>query len=157
MPEPSGYDNYPVSTVIVSNALSLLIYCTGLFLVYQFGLIPAVLFALYLMVLEIRVISSHCVDCWYYGKTCAFGKGKISALFFKKGSPERFCHAVMTWTDMLPDLLVTQFSWTILGFIIALVLLGFCGNGFVRGNLACRFCRQREMGCPAEQLFAKKS
>jgi hypothetical protein len=25
----------------------------------------------------------------------------------------------------------------------------------VRGQLACKYCKQRELGCPAEQLFSK--
>ena len=39
---------------------------------------------------------------------------------------------------------------------IALLLLGFLGNALVRGHLACRYCRQREIGCPAERLFDKR-
>ncbi|NMB78339.1 MAG: hypothetical protein GYA23_04520 [Methanomicrobiales archaeon] len=169
MPEPAGIDKYPISTVIIANLLPLFIYLIGLFLLYQLGLIPAVIFALFILALEFRVISGHCIDCNYYGKTCAFGKGKISALFFSRGSPDRFCQGAMSWKDMLPDflvllipvlagmyILISGFTWLILGLLIAIVLLGFCGNGFVRGHLACRFCRQRELGCPAEQLFSKK-
>jgi hypothetical protein len=53
-------------------------------------------------------------------------------------------------------LLVRGFSWTDLIFVIALLVLGFAGNALVRGQLACRYCRQREIGCPAEQLFGGK-
>jgi hypothetical protein len=72
-------------------------------------------------------------------------------------------------TDILPDflvfivpviagvlLLVQEFSWIILSLIIVLVFLGFFGNALVRGQLACRHCKQREAGCPAEQLFNKE-
>jgi hypothetical protein len=44
---------------------------------------------------------------------------------------------------------------TILILILALLLLGFMGNALVRGQLACRYCKQREIGCPATQLFTK--
>jgi len=50
-------------------------------------------------------------------------------------------------------LLIQEFTWIILILIIALVLLGFLGNALVRGQLACRYCKQREIGCPASQLF----
>jgi hypothetical protein len=30
------------------------------------------------------------VDCYYYGKTCAFGKGYLSSLFFSRGQPQQF-------------------------------------------------------------------
>jgi hypothetical protein len=39
--------------------------------------------------------------------------------------------------------------------VIMLVLLSTIGNSFVRGSLACRYCKQRDLGCPAEQLFNK--
>ena len=74
----------------------------------------------------------------------------------------------LTWKDIVPDflafmvpvlagilLLILEFTWTVLILTIALFLLGFLGNALVRGQLACRYCRQREIGCPAEQLFNK--
>jgi len=36
-----------------------------------------------------------------------------------------------------------------------LLLLATAGKGAVRSSLACKRCRQRELGCPAERLFAK--
>ena len=101
-------------------------------------------------------------------KTCAFGKGYLSSRFFLKGQPERFNQMKITWKDIVPDflvfivpvlagiiLLIQEFSLTILILIIALFILGFFGNALVRGKLACRYCKQRESGCPAEQLFNK--
>jgi len=32
-------------------------------------------------------------------------------------------------------------------------LLFSVGNSYVRGSLACKFCRQRQLGCPAEKMF----
>jgi hypothetical protein len=29
------------------------------------------------------------------------------------------------------------------------------GNAVVRSQLACRYCRQREIGCPAQRLFER--
>jgi hypothetical protein len=53
-------------------------------------------------------------------------------------------------------LLILGFTWIILALIIALFVLGFPGNALVRGQLACRYCKQREIGCPAAQLFDTK-
>jgi hypothetical protein len=129
-----------------------------------------VLYLLFVLVLEYRVVSRHCVDCYYYGKTCAFGKGRLSCLIFPKGEPERFCRNTMTWKDMIPDFLVLlipllagiaeligEFRWPTLLLLILILILGFPGTGFVRQQLACRYCKQREIGCPASQLFDKKT
>ena len=168
MEEPVCKENYPPGVVLVSNLVSLLIYIIGAYILSKFGIIWAIGYVIYILALEYRLLSGHCVDCYYFGKTCAFGKGRISSLFFKKGSPERFGRMQLTWKDIVPDfltfivpviagilLLVQGFSWTLLTLVIALPLLGFAGNAVVRGQLACRYCKQRETGCPAEQLFNK--
>lgn len=168
MQEPGCRENYPLAIVIGSNLLSLLIYGIGVFILLQFSIIWVIGYLVFILLLEFRLLSSHCVDCYYYGKTCAFGKGRLSSLFFWKGNPEKFSHMNVTWKDIVPDfltfmipilagilLMILNFSWTVLILVIALFLLGFLGNAFVRGRLACRYCKQRELGCPAEQLFGK--
>jgi hypothetical protein len=168
MQEPGCKEQYPLSTVLASNLLSVLLYGTGICILFQAGIPWVIGYGIFILILETRLIGWHCVDCYYYGKTCAFGKGRLSSLFFRKGSPEKFLGMSLTWKDMVPDflvfiipvlagilLLVQEFSWTILVLIMALFLLGFLGNAFVRGQLACRYCKQREIGCPAMQLFNK--
>lgn len=168
MQGPDCHENYPATTVIASNLVSFLIYGIGIYILYRFGLIWVIGYVLFVLLLEFRLLSGHCVDCYYYGRTCAFGKGYLSSLFFQKGRPERFSRMKITWKDIIPDflvfiipvlagilLLLREFTWTVLLLIIALFLLGFLGNGLVRGQLACRYCKQREIGCPAVQLFDK--
>lgn len=169
MKEQVCHENYPVSTVIVSNLVPLVIWITGAFIISRIGLPWALLYLLFVVALEFRLVSGHCRDCNYFGKTCAFGKGRLSALLFRRGNPERFTQLKIGWKDLVPDflvflvpviagigLLIWEFSWTILLLVILILLLGFAGNAFVRGHLACRFCKQREIGCPAERLFDAK-
>ena len=165
---PPCYDTYPLWAVLVSNAVSVSTYAIGAFLMFQAGTFWLFLYLVFIAALEIRLLSGHCVDCTYYRKVCAFGKGKVSAFFFPRGDPGRFCGQKITWIDILPDFLVSlapmgagillligRFDWLIFLLVVALFLLGFVGNGLVRALIACRFCRQRELGCPAEQLFRK--
>ena len=78
------------------------------------------------------------------------------------------CTKQFSWRDLVPDFMVTliplgvgitmlirSFSWLVLLLIVAFVLLGSVGTGLVRGQLACKYCKQRELGCPAERLFGK--
>jgi hypothetical protein len=168
MQGPDCFENYPAATVIASNFLSFLIYGIGVYILYRFGLIWVIGYVLFVLFLEFRLLGGHCVDCYYYGRTCAFGKGYLSSLFFPRGRPEQFSRMKITWKDIIPDflvflipvlagilLLLQEFTWTVLILIIALFLLGFLGNALVRGQLACRYCKQREIGCPAERLFDK--
>jgi hypothetical protein len=75
----------------------------------------------------------------------------------------------MTWKDMIPDLLISliplitgivlliiKIDFFLLFAVILLIVLTTIGNGFVRGRLTCKYCKQRESGCPAEKLFSKE-
>jgi len=162
------YENFPVWIVLSSNLLSLGIYALGFYILSGIGLLASFLFLIYVLALEIRIISKHCVSCYYWGKTCGFGKGRLSALFFKKGDISRFCAKEMTWKDMIPDILVSlvpfvagivlliiRFNFLLLIALVLLFALTSAGNGFVRGSLTCKFCKQRNLGCPADKLFNK--
>jgi len=138
---------------------------------YQIGLIWAILYILCIIILEFRLLGGHCTDCYYYGKTRAFLKREVELPhFLKKGTPEKFNRRKMTWKDIIPDflvfiipviagciLLLIEFQWTILILVIVLLLLGFFGNAIVRGQLACKYCKQKEIGCPAVQLFEREN
>jgi hypothetical protein len=153
----------------MSNLVSIVTYLIGAYILYQINLVSLILYLFFIGTLEFLLIKNHCVDCYYYGKTCAFGKGRISSIFFKKGDAKKFCKMQMTWKDMIPDLMVSlipfiagiillikHFTWAMLVLVIILFLLTSVGNGFVRSSLACKYCKQKELGCPAEQLFNKK-
>jgi hypothetical protein len=160
------HENYPARLIILSNLVSFLIYVSGFLITLRAGWIAAALFLVFILALEYRLISRHCINCYYWGKSCGFGKGRISAVFFKRGDPKKFCAKKMTWKDMIPDLAVSlvpllisivlmiiRFDIFLLIAAIALILLSTAGNGFIRGKLTCRYCKQRELGCPADELF----
>jgi hypothetical protein len=169
MIESKKYENYPRWIVILANALALSIYGLGCLIILHLGWISLLLYLLYILALEYRLIGKHCVNCFYWGKTCGFGKGKVSSWFFKKSDAAKFWRKEMTWKDMIPDLLVAlipfitgivliiaKFDYILLGMLICLFLLTTQGNEFVRGKLTCRYCKQRALGCPADKLFNNK-
>ena len=160
------YENYPLGIVFLSNLVSIGIYLLGFLIILHTGWIFAILYLAYILAFEIRLVRNHCTHCYYWGKTCAFGRGGVSSLLFKKSDPSKFCEKAMTWKDLIPDLLISLFPLVtgivllILDFNIVLLLallvllfLTTSGNGLVRGSFACKFCKQRELGCPAMALF----
>ena len=163
------YENYPLSFVLGSIILQLTIYIIGAYIIFLLGLIWLILYLVYILILEIRLLKISCIHCYYYGKRCAFGKGKLCSLFFKKGHSKRFVEKEIKWMDIIPDflvsiiplfigvvLLIIDFNFLLLLLVILMLILAFPINGFIRGSMACKYCKQREIGCPAEQLFNKK-
>jgi hypothetical protein len=162
------FENFPWWMVAVCNAVGLAIYAIGLYLTARLGIVWAVLYAAYCAWIEWRVLSGSCRSCYYYGKWCGFGKGRLCSLFFTKDAERSLSTRQISWRDVVPDflvsliplgvgiiLLVQSFSWLVLSLVVSLVILGSMGTAYVRGQLACKYCKQRELGCPAEQLFNK--
>jgi len=170
MKEPDAYECFPLRIVLLSNLIAISIYAVGAYILAGFGIWLAVLYLVYCGWIEHRVLRGSCVNCYYYGKVCGFGKGKLCSLLFKKGDPQKFAETQITWFDLVPDFLVSifpmigaivllamGFSWTLLALLVILLALSSVGNAFVRGSFACKYCKQREAGCPAEKLFNRKA
>ena len=160
------YENYPGWMVLRANLVSLSIYMLGIYLLGRVGIIYAGLYLLYCLWVELKLFQGSCANCYYYGKWCSLGRGKLCALWFPKGNPQKFIDRKVIWRDVVPDFLVfifpliggvinlfQDFSWIVVGALVALGALSFEGNALVRGMLACKHCKQRDLGCPAAQLF----
>lgn len=149
------YDNYPRQTVLVSNLKTLAIYTIGAIIIFQIGNGRGIAYIIFLIYMEFRLLQKSCRNCWYYGKYCAFGKGKLSALIYAKGKSEKFLNRKITWKNMLPDLLISfipvitgiilltqAFNRRIMIGIILILALISQGNSCIRKKLACNHCKQ---------------
>lgn len=168
MKNNKAYENFPVWIPLLAWVLSLSIYALGTY-IFWFLYIPlTAAYIIYCLWIEYRILRFSCVNCYYYGKTCGLGKGKLCAMLFKKGNPESFSEKEISWKDLIPDflvlifpliggtvILIRDFTWLILVLMVVLVVLSMGGNALIRGSFACKYCKQKELGCPAEQLFNK--
>ena len=168
MREPDSCESFPLRIVLLSNVVAIAIYAIGAYILSRSGIWWAVLYLIYCGWIEVRVYRHSCVNCYYYGKRCGFGKGKLCSLLFRKGDPQKFAETQINWFDLVPDfmvlilptigaivLLATAFSWIVPALLALLLVLGFAGNAVIRGSFVCKYCKQREIGCPAEKLFSK--
>ena len=142
----------------------------GIYIISRVGILWTVPYVFYCLWIEFRVLKYSCKDCYYYSKLCCLGRSKLAPLFFKKGDPQKFwLKKEMSRLSMLPDflvsiiplvvgivLLIIDFTVLQLLVLILLIILYMAGNAFVRGSLACKFCKQREIRCPAEEMFSSK-
>lgn len=167
--EIEKFEKFPLKIVLLSNLHSLLIYILSILIIYRLGIVFSAFYLLFILLFEFRLIKYNCVNCFYWGKICGFGKGRLSSFFFKKGDASKFCMKEMTWKDMIPDLLILlipliigivliilNFNYILLIEFFGLIVLSTAGNAFIRGSLTCKYCKQKDLGCPADALFNKK-
>lgn len=167
MTEVECYESYPIWIPALSTLQTLLIYGIGLFIFSRYGQIMTALYLLYIVWVELRVMEKSCRNCVYYGRLCGLGRGRLCSMLFKKGK-QGFTEKKITWKDLIPDFLVSllpllagiplllqEFNWTLAGLMVILLFLATAGNGIIRG-IVCKHCKQRKLGCPAEQMFSKK-
>ncbi len=86
-----GLEEYPMSVVLIENLVLAIWILLGTIVILQESLIIGVFYvagALLMILVVMRKII--CTHCYYYGKRCHVGWGKISSLLFKKGNIETF-------------------------------------------------------------------
>lgn len=165
---PKYHDSCPIWMAILSVLLTLLIYVLGVLILIRASIILAMIYILYCVWVELRVLTKSCVNCCYYGRVCGLGKSVLCTMLFKRGDPDKFLNRKISWLHVLPDLLVTvvpllvgvvllivHVRWSTAFLMVLLFLLSFVGTAVLRGSLTCKYCKQRKLGCPAEQLFSK--
>jgi hypothetical protein len=170
MDDRQRYGQFPVWMVAVSVLQALSIYALGVYILAGAGRIVVGGYVALCLAFELRGLRRGCRDCYYYGRRCAFGRGLVCAWLFQRGEPDRFAARCITWRELIPDLLlslvplvggiilsVLAFAWSRLIALAALVFLSSVATGYVRGSIACRHCKQMEIGCPAQKLFAGAS
>ena len=154
--------------MLLSNWVSLAIFIIWAAIIFQIGTFRFIIYIFYIVYMEFRLLQKSCRNCRYYGKYCAFGKWKLSALIYPKGKPEKFLNKKITRKNLIRDslislipiitgivLLIQDFNRRILIGVIIIVVLTTQGNSCVRGQLACKHCKQGELGCPVKKMFDK--
>jgi len=86
-----GLEEYPISTIIIENLFMFLWIAYGTFLCWI--LVPLVAwiylaFGLIMVLCVMRILV--CKNCYYHGKRCHLGWGKLSAMYCKQGELTHF-------------------------------------------------------------------
>lgn len=168
--KPKLFEKYPLWMVFFYNICMILTYLTGAYILFRLHFITGILYLIYMIFLEFSCYREGCRYCYYYDKRCIAGKGKIAALFFKKGNPKNFCKRELKFKDFIPSL-AASFVPLIVG-IFLLISRGFhlltliatlypifswtFLNQIIYGKLACPHCKQGHKCCPALKFFTKK-
>jgi len=162
-----GREEYSLAAVIDANLAVLLWIALGTDACYFFNHVVAWVFlgvALLLVFVVLRGLV--CTNCYYYGKRCAAGWGKLSALMFKQGDIEKFNDSIgiklapviygsLTVVPLVLGTIATIQHFSVLKVIVlvALLLVGFYSGTISRK----RTCAQCKMRCCCKGSAVKES
>ncbi|MEW6103318.1 MAG: hypothetical protein AB1630_05805 [bacterium] len=155
------YENYPATIIILRNIFEIVIWGIGVLLLVKFGKWVVISYLIYSALMVAWIMRFRCKYCYYYGKTCTIGYGKVASMFFDRGDNEEFpkkikyiIPAILTW--ILPViggvfLLIRNFSVIILILVVVFIVFRFVLSERVLVKYGCQFCYQNH-DCPAYQL-----
>jgi len=163
----AGFEEYPITTVIAQNLFFLIYFGVGVVVMLPLKIsgvsIFSLLYAVFLVVMLLFVLRKHlCTNCYYYGKRCATGWGKLSALMFKEKSGNYELGiklAGITWglATLIPIIgaaisLISNFTLLQFGLLIFFILL--TPLNFVLHKNSCKKCKMRNI-CSASMVKRK--
>jgi len=151
-----GLEEYPKASVILGNLAMILWIALGTIACwFLYPLVAWIYLAFALVMVGIVLRKLLCTNCYYYGKWCGIGWGKLSALFFKKGDVEGFNTSIgqklapLTYgiLSLIPLILIVisifhEFTISKIVVLLLLLLVSFYSGTFSRKK-ACAKCKMK--------------
>jgi len=156
--EFSFCDNYPAHIIIIRWTILFLAFALGIYVLLEFHHMLAIVYIVYAFVaLTLILPLSRCGSCFYHGRFCNTGWGKIAAYLFKKGDEstyvDHYNYAIFLHLLWLIPLLVALLQLVrkrdvfALSIFVIYVFILFVEKISLK-KLCCKRCHQREF-CPA--------
>ena len=156
----NGLEEHPKSIAVIGNVIMLLWISLGTVACWFFNPIVAGVYLAFAVVMVFIVLRKLvCTNCYYYGKWCPIGWGKLSALFFRKGSIEKFSTGIgvklapLTYglLTLIPLVLIIisiirEFTVVKAAVLVLLILVSIYSGAVSRKN-SCMKCKMRLI-CP---------
>ncbi len=164
----NGFEEYPIITVIGQNLFFLIYFgigFIGMLPLKTFGIsLISFLYAIFLVIMLLFVLRKHlCTNCYYYGKRCSTGWGKLSSLMFKEKSGNyelgiklaNITWALATLTPIIGIIISLFINFS--GYKLALLLLFVVLTpvNFLFHKNSCKRCKLRNI-CPASMSKEKR-
>ena len=159
-----GLEKYPLGCVIGQNIFFLAYFAIGFI-----GMMPlqihgfpviSVLYALFLFIMLIFVLRKHlCTSCYYYGKLCSTGWGKLSALVFGKDSGNYQLGAKLagitwmlaTFTPVIGIIIALLINYSLSNLLLLILFILLTPINFLNHRKACERCKMK-FACPASMV-----
>jgi hypothetical protein len=150
--------SYPRSVIIIRWIILGAAFALGIYILTSIKEVLGLAYIVYsLVVLTLILPLSRCSSCFYHGKACNTGWGKVAAYLFPKGDESKFVrhynYAIFIHLLWIIPLLASLLQLVRLRNLLVLVVFGaylfvLLLEKIVLKKLACSRCHQREF-CPA--------
>ncbi|RLG71361.1 MAG: hypothetical protein DRO11_04645 [Methanobacteriota archaeon] len=164
-----GFERFPLQWVVGQNLLLIIYFFIGFMGMYPLKVygfpIVSVLFIVYMAVMLVSLLRKHlCTNCYYYGKMCHVGWGKLSSGLFKPhsgsyslgGKLGNITWVVATIVPIVAVSVVVIRRWFSTFHVILLLFLVVlsCTNFFIQRK-SCENCKMRFI-CPGSMVKGDK-
>jgi len=151
-------DSYPKLVIVIRWIILGTIFALGVYILWGIREVLGLAYIIYSLVALTMILPlSRCASCFYHGKSCNTGWGRVAAYLFPKGDEskyvENYSYSLFLHLLWLIPLLGSLFQLARSRSLLALCLLGaylflLLVEKIVLKKLACVRCHQREF-CPA--------
>ena len=150
--------SYPKFVIIIRWIILAAAFALGIYILTGIKEVLGLAYIVYsLVVLTLVLPLSRCSSCFYHGRACNTGWGKVAAYLFPKGDESKFVrhydYAIFIHLLWIIPLLASLLQLVRLRNLLTLVVFGvylfvLLLEKVTLKKLACSRCRQREF-CPA--------
>ena len=165
----AGKESFPLSWIIGENLLYLAMWLLAGYLIWPiwmpFGLpFLTIIWTVLVVAIQILLKKHNCSGCYYYGKLCHLGWGKISSAMFKQdgGNPKTGMKLSLFYIISPPVIFLTSLIFAIIKnptwvywFVLVLFVILNVASFQVRKK-GCILCVIKE-SCPGSAAKSKQT
>jgi len=155
-----GLEEYPKPSIVLANLSIVLWIAVGTVACWFLRPLAAWVYLAAVMIMTVFVMRKLvCTNCYYYGKWCCTGWGRLSALLFSKGSIDRFrrsagiriaplFYALLILVPLIMIIIALAQEYSVPKIVVlVLLLLVSIYSGFLSIKRNCSRCKMKPI-CP---------
>ena len=155
-----GLEEYAKPSIALANLSIVLWVAVGTIACWFWQPLAAWVYLAAAMIMTVFVMRKIvCTNCYYYGKWCCMGWGRLSALLFSRGSIDRFrgsigiriaplFYALLILVPLIMVIIALVQEYSVAKVVVlVLLLLVSLYSGFLSRKRSCSRCKMKTL-CP---------
>lgn len=168
MSEDGCLESFPAITIVLGTMITITSVFLGAAVIFFFDLVFSMVYVGLYVVMTILNVRFRCNFCYYCGKRCPSGMGKLVKKEYLSRYNREFNNpvnyglvGVFSFAMMILPIVIGIIALFLNFVIIQLVVLifycivSFVPNAFLKGD-RCKKCKQGKLGCPAMRKTQEK-